>query len=244
MTERPRRRARRRSAGGPGLAATPGLFHGVAGGVRCRPCPGRRSPRAASRRAPGGSPRSAPRGSPGAAPRLPGPPCRACARCPASPYRAARVRPPPAARRRSGARAPAPAARAGPPRPSRAGLLGAAGGERGAERVRERGIPAHQFLPGELLAEPLALLGQLHALGRERDHVGLAVDFDLALQLLVEFGSHSGPLACKPMHAVDGNSKPPRHTAAGPAGGFSSYLMIPSALSASTTCGRVWKACT
>src|SRR5580704_12419250 len=91
------------------------------------------------------------------------------------------------------------------------GSLGAPSGaaaERQTAAGGRRGIPAEQFLPGEFLAEAFALLGELQALGRERNHVGLAVDFDFALQLLVEFGSHSCPLTCC-SHAVDGNSKPP-----------------------------------
>src|SRR5580698_1064313 len=100
-------------------------------------------------------------------------------------------------------------------------------------------IPADQFFPGELLAETLALLGELQPLGGERHHVGLAVDFDLALEQLVEFGSHSCPLRCV-SHAVDGNSKPPPTRDGRPAS-QKSYLISPSDFSASTTCGR---ACT
>jgi hypothetical protein len=40
---------------------------------------------------------------------------------------------------------------------------------------------ADQLLPGVLAPQALALLGELHSLGRERDHIGLTVDFDLAL---------------------------------------------------------------
>ena len=51
------------------------------------------------------------------------------------------------------------------------------------------GVP-EQVLPGVLAPEALALLGELHTLGRERDHVGLAIHVDLTLELFVEFGSH------------------------------------------------------
>ena len=246
MTERARQGAKQK---GPVLAATPGLSTSgpVGAAARGRPCRGYRSPRAASRRAPGGSPRSAPRGSPGAAPRpepppVPPPSVRSMSRISvASCARTSASSGPPALRcsctRASSSRRPSPAiaacAYSAPP-----------GASEALSAFESAASPLTQFLPGDFLAEPLALLGQLHALGRERDHVRLAVDLDLALELLVEFGSHSGPLTCKPMHAVDGNSKPPRHTAAGPAGGIPSYLMSPSALSASTTLGRAWKACT
>src|SRR5580700_224410 len=83
---------------------------------------------------------------------------------------------------------------------------------RRTERATARsaaGAAAEQILPGVLAAEALALLGELHALGRERDHVRLTVHLDLALELFIELGSH-----------------------------FDLYLSRPSDLSASTVCGR------
>src|SRR6516164_11474823 len=64
--------------------------------------------------------------------------------------------------------------------------------ERRTRRRRGRGgaLAAEQLLPAVLASEPLTLFGELHTLGRERDHIRLAVHVDLALQLLVEFGSH------------------------------------------------------
>src|SRR5215470_17224477 len=69
--------------------------------------------------------------------------------------------------------------------------------ERAAGRAAATAV-AEQILPGVLAPESLALLRELHALGGERDHVGLAIDLDLALELLVELGSHCVPYFTRP----------------------------------------------
>src|SRR5579863_7746798 len=57
---------------------------------------------------------------------------------------------------------------------------------------------ADECLPGVLAPETLALLGEFHALGRQRDRVELAIHLDLALQLFVELGSHCVPYFTRP----------------------------------------------
>src|SRR5579862_1527035 len=52
------------------------------------------------------------------------------------------------------------------------------------------GLGTEQILPGVFATEALALFGEFYSLGRERDHVGLAIHIDLALQQLVQLGSH------------------------------------------------------
>src|SRR6185437_760761 len=52
------------------------------------------------------------------------------------------------------------------------------------------GLPANQILPGQLLSLAPPFLGELQALGRDRQHVGLAADVDFALQNLVELCCH------------------------------------------------------
>src|SRR6185437_16385091 len=47
--------------------------------------------------------------------------------------------------------------------------------------------------PAELLPRASALLGDLQTLGGDSQHVGLAVHVDLALQGLLELGSHVTP---------------------------------------------------
>src|SRR5688572_18371036 len=62
--------------------------------------------------------------------------------------------------------------------------------DRGIERGSERGVAADQGFPGELEPIALALRHELHARRVDGQHVRLAVDIDLALQGLVQFGGH------------------------------------------------------
>src|SRR5512146_1956435 len=62
-----------------------------------------------------------------------------------------------------------------------------------AERRRGRGLAIQQPFPAELLSLAPALLGELQTLGGDGQHVGLAVHVDLALQGLLELGSHVIP---------------------------------------------------
>src|SRR5687767_7491676 len=54
----------------------------------------------------------------------------------------------------------------------------------------ECGLSIDEILPAELLPFALALRGHLHTFRRERDHIGLALDLDLALQGFFQFGGH------------------------------------------------------
>src|SRR5258706_10104075 len=69
---------------------------------------------------------------------------------------------------------------------------GAGVGRRGGvQRCGERRVPAGDRGPGELDALALALLDQLEAHGGDGERVLLAVQVELALERLVEFGGHS-----------------------------------------------------
>src|SRR5687767_13878289 len=62
--------------------------------------------------------------------------------------------------------------------------------DRGIERSRKRGVAADERLPRELQAIALALGHELQPLRADGQHVGLAVDVDFPLQVLVELGRH------------------------------------------------------
>src|SRR5689334_18936433 len=67
-------------------------------------------------------------------------------------------------------------------------------------------LRAEQILPGVFATEALALFGELHSGGRERDHVGLAIHIDFALEQLVQLGSHCVLSVTNP-RADDGSSQ-------------------------------------
>src|SRR5579871_1131901 len=67
-------------------------------------------------------------------------------------------------------------------------------------------LDTEQILPGVFATETLALFREFYSLGRERDHVGLAIHIDLALQQLVQLGSHCVLSVTNP-RVVDGSSQ-------------------------------------
>src|SRR5258708_22602218 len=71
------------------------------------------------------------------------------------------------------------------------------GRKRGVQRRRERRFSAGDRGPGELDALALALLDQLEALGRDGQGVLLAVQLELALERLLEFGRPSAGLTSR-----------------------------------------------
>src|SRR6185295_8336864 len=62
--------------------------------------------------------------------------------------------------------------------------------ERGVQRGGERRFAAHERVPAELVALTLAFWYELQPPGRDRQHIRLARDLDLALQRPVEPGCH------------------------------------------------------
>src|SRR6185503_3643112 len=62
--------------------------------------------------------------------------------------------------------------------------------ERGIERGGESGFAAHDRVPGEFVTLARALRHELEPVGRDREHVGLSLHADLALERLVELGGH------------------------------------------------------
>src|SRR4030081_1161078 len=70
--------------------------------------------------------------------------------------------------------------------------------DRRFELLTHFGLAADDCAPGHFRTPAKALLRHLNALRRDRDHVGLAVDRDLALQGFLEFCRHApaGELNC------------------------------------------------
>lgn len=62
--------------------------------------------------------------------------------------------------------------------------------ERRVQRDGERGLPAHEVLPRELLSFPSSLHGELQTRRRDGEDVRLAVEVELALQLFLELRGH------------------------------------------------------